>query len=71
MRTEEERMQFCGTICIAARRCGIYGRFEDNYFRWFDPMASHQFPVPHNGDKKATLELACDELVKYLEWKTK
>ena len=69
--TDEEKMVFCGTTCMAARRLNIYGRFQEDYFVWFDPMANmHKWKTPTGTDKKDILFNACESLVEYLApWK--
>ena len=60
---------FCGHICMAAHRMGIYGRFEPEGFRWFDVMANIRIGVESKGEKKEILHAACKSLVKYLSAK--
>lgn len=68
--TPDEKMIFCGTLCLAARRLGIYGRFQDDGFMWFDPMANRmRWLVPFNLNKIETLVDACNSLVNYLQIK--
>jgi len=65
--TEEEIMKFCGTTCMAARRLNIYGRFQEDFFVWFDPSANRMRWRTESGkDKKDILYKACLSLVNYL-----
>ena len=68
MRSEDQRMEFCGHICRAAQKLGIYGRFQDDGFMWLDPMAQTTFLTENLEDKKHTLERACENLIEYLKW---
>lgn len=70
MRTAEEQKEFVGTICMAARRIGVYARWEGEDFKWFDPMSSAQWLVPAKENKKDTMEAACETLINHLQWKT-
>ena len=68
--TDEEQHAFCGQICMAARRLGIYGRMETNGFTWFDPMNHGRIFVEGGKDQKETLQKACERLTDELQWKT-
>jgi hypothetical protein len=58
--------EFCGHVCMAARRCSIYGRFQEDYFVWFDPVVQARWKTPTGTDKKDILFKACESLVNYL-----
>jgi hypothetical protein len=68
--TDEEQHAFCGQICMAARKLGIYGRIEPTGFVWFDPMNHGRIHVDSGKDDKETLQKACERLVEELQWKT-
>jgi hypothetical protein len=61
-----EQENFCGTICLAASRLNIYGRFQQDYFVWFDPMNGARWKTPTGTDKKDILFKACESLSHYL-----
>lgn len=67
--TDEEQYVFCGQICMAARKLGIYGRMEPTGFVWFDPMNHGRLNVPAGKDDKETLQKACERLTDELQWK--
>lgn len=70
--TPEQEMQFCGTICMAARRLGFriekqgigpYNyRFRD---RWERPITDYASA----DTEKEALKLACEKLVDHLSIK--
>jgi hypothetical protein len=65
--SDDEKMEFCRTTCLAARSLRIFGRFQDNYFVWFDPMANMaKWKTPPGADKRDILFKACQSLVNYL-----
>lgn len=64
--TDEEKVVFCGTICMAARRMGIYGAFRADGFYWFDVMAKKKWKIPLEKERKDTLLRGCESLVNYL-----
>lgn len=66
MRTDEERLNFCGTATMAARRLGIYARWEGDAIRWFDPSTRLEWPCTSFVDHKLALEAACESLINYL-----
>lgn len=67
-----EQEQFCGTVCYAASKLRIFGRFQDDYFVWLDPFVGAQWKTPSGTDKKDVLFKACESLVQYLApWQAK
>lgn len=62
----DEQAKFCGEICWAARQLNIYGRIQEDYFVWFDPMNGARWKTPTGSDKKDILFKACESLVLYL-----
>lgn len=64
--TDDEQMRFCAQICLAARKLGIYGRFRNNVFMWFDPTSHQKLTCRYGSTQKETLFLACEDLVNYL-----
>jgi hypothetical protein len=64
--TDEEKFTFCGTICLAARELGIYGRFQEDYFVWFDTMGRRKWSTPSGANRKDILFMACQSLTNYL-----
>lgn len=64
--TEQEQFAFVGTMTKAASRLRIYGRFQENYFVWFDPTTVNKWKTPPGPDKKTILFNACLSLQRYL-----
>lgn len=64
--TEREQMEFCGVLCMAARRLRIFGRFERDYFVWFDPAVGSIWKSQPATHKKNILFNACKSLQDYL-----
>lgn len=65
--TEQEAIQFIGETCMAARRLKIYGRFQEDYFVWFDPNnIRFMWKTEPGKDKKEILLKACNSLINYL-----
>lgn len=64
--TDHEQMIFCGTIFAAASMLRIFGRIQEDYFVWFDPMAGKRWKTPPAQDKKQILVNACQSLQDYL-----
>lgn len=69
MRTDEERLKFCGTITTAARRLGITARKNGDRFEFMDHVGMKVIIGCGNSDPKHALESACDELVEHLNKK--
>lgn len=67
--TDDEQYVFCGQICMAARKLGIYGRMETYGFTWFDPMNHSTIVVAGGSNDKETLQKACERLTEELQWK--
>ncbi len=70
MRTEEERLVFCGTLIDAARRLGIaiayFSHKDQHRYIWGDNITGAEIVCPVAGSEKDALELACESLVSYL-----
>lgn len=64
-KTMSEDMQFCGTICMSARKLGIVIQEDGNRFIWHDPLGSVIQCLPSTSREKS-LVLACEQLVNYL-----
>lgn len=64
--TEKEQFEYVGTLCMAAHRLGIAGRWNGEAFDFFDPQTRvliHEEPANH---RKNTLFNACKKLNEYL-----
>jgi hypothetical protein len=64
--TEIELLNLCGTLTKAASRIKIFGRFEKDYFVWFDPAVGARWKSSPAQDKKDILVNACKALQEYL-----
>ncbi len=65
--SEEESIRFIGETCMAARSLRIYGRFQEDYFVWFDPgNMRFTWKTEPGKDKREILLKACNSLINYL-----
>ncbi len=71
--TPDEEMEWCGHICMAARRMGIYCRCNPGpggfQVIWFDTVVAQLLPCNPRPTKTAALLSACEKLVDYLSIK--
>ena len=65
--TEEEQFNYCGTIMMAARKCGIYARIEDRKDSYvlviFDVINRKVFEATPAPTKKQAVEFGCNAIV--------
>lgn len=59
-------LEFCGTICLAAKGLGIGLRSSSDSFEFYDPMSGRLIKGHGSEDKKVALKSACEELVKQI-----
>jgi hypothetical protein len=65
--TDDEKFVFTGTLFKAASDLRIFGRLQEDYFVWFDPMANMtKWKTPPGTDKKDILFKAAQSLQNYL-----
>jgi hypothetical protein len=65
--TEEEQFNYCGTIMMAARKCGVYARIEDRQGSYvlvvFDVINRKHFQGIAAPTKKQAVEFGCNAIV--------
>lgn len=66
--TEKEQFEYVGTLCKAASRLGIAGRWNGEWFDFFDPQTRVliQTKPARLSDRVSTLFDACKQLNDYL-----
>ena len=73
MRSEAERLKFCGDTTLAAKRLGIVihdsGPGNETWYCFYDQATGREIRGEPLSDKKLALEDACDKLVEYLSGK--
>lgn len=67
----DEQTQYCGQICMAARRMGIGAQLTEDLvgwsMNWFDFAVGAIIRSPSSKDKKEAVYLGCQQLVNYLK----
>jgi hypothetical protein len=57
---------FCGYLCMAARKTGVYLKMDSHNSNWYDMSNGCKWSVPAvKGSAKASLVLACRSLQNY------
>lgn len=59
-------LEYCGHVCMAARRIGIVAREIHGNIEWLDRGSGFVLRCRDQGDRQKTLRAACEELSKYL-----
>lgn len=60
---EGEHFQFCGCICLAAKKLRFLLMEEGDHFVWFDEVTWRKHICVGHSDRKLRLFCACTEFV--------